>query len=197
MKCTIKCLLVLLFANFILLSNDLSAQECKSEVIITTNSLSSVIFINDSLIGRGKTKVLLSKGNYDLLIKQDAFKWNPEIYTTTFVIDSCNGVIKIDHNFNKNEIKSFSESSNNVIVPTPSKSFLDSDLFKVLIGTAVVFGGTSAYYKLKADDNFDLYNSSGKQDYLDKTNKYDLISGIAFGALQINFGVLIYFFLKE
>jgi hypothetical protein len=78
-----------------------------------------------------------------------------------------------------------------------NKNFLNSDFFKLLVGSAIIFGGTAAYFKLKADDNFDEYNSTNIQRFLDNTRKYDLISGIAFGALQINFAALIYFFLVD
>ncbi|MCX6150265.1 MAG: PEGA domain-containing protein [Ignavibacteriales bacterium] len=77
------------------------------------------------------------------------------------------------------------------------ESFLKKDLFKILFGTAVILGGASAYYKLKADENFDKYNQTKLNDYLNKTHEYDLISGIAFGALQLNFGALIYYFLID
>ena len=77
------------------------------------------------------------------------------------------------------------------------EDFLQTNLFKILVGTAILFGGTSAYYKLKADNNFDQYNSTNIQDYLNKTHRYDTISGILFGALQLNFAALIYFFHED
>jgi hypothetical protein len=76
-------------------------------------------------------------------------------------------------------------------------SFFQQDLFKILLGGLVVLGGTTAYFKLKADEKFEDYQFSGDQKLLDQTRKYDLISGITFTALQINFGVLIYYFLIE
>lgn len=76
-------------------------------------------------------------------------------------------------------------------------SFSRTNLFKVLVGSAVALGATAAYFKLKADDNFDKYNSTNDKKYMDNTDRYDLISGVAFGVLQINFGVLIYYFLND
>lgn len=76
-------------------------------------------------------------------------------------------------------------------------SFYERDLFKILLAGIVVLGGTTAYFKLKADDKFEQYEITGDQKLLDDTEKYDLISGITFTALQINFGVLIYYFLSE
>jgi hypothetical protein len=77
------------------------------------------------------------------------------------------------------------------------RSFFERDIFKILTAGILVLGGTSAYFKLKADDKFEQYEFSGDGKLLDETRKYDLISGISFTALQINFGLLLYFFLVE
>jgi len=77
------------------------------------------------------------------------------------------------------------------------ESFFYSTTFQILAGTAIALGAVTAYYKLKADDKFDEYQSTGNQDLLDETNKYDLVSGITFTALQINFGFILYKFLTE
>ena len=44
---------------------------------------------------------------------------------------------------------------------------------------------------------FDEYQIVGDPALLDQTDKYDLISGITFTALQINFGLIIYLFLTD
>jgi hypothetical protein len=85
----------------------------------------------------------------------------------------------------------------NYIGEVKGKSFYKKDLFKYLVAGIVVLGGTSAYFKLKADKKFDTYKITGEQGLLDQTHKYDLISGITFTALQINFGTLIYLFLSD
>ena len=77
------------------------------------------------------------------------------------------------------------------------KKFYEKDIFKVLIAGIVVLGGSTAYFKLKADNRYETYQATGEQSYLDQTNKFDLISGISMGALQINFGILIYYFLTD
>jgi hypothetical protein len=75
-------------------------------------------------------------------------------------------------------------------------SFIESPLKEILMGSAFVLGAASAYFKLKANDKYERYLDTRDENYLDQTNNLDLYSGIAFGALQINFGVLIYYFLK-
>ncbi len=77
------------------------------------------------------------------------------------------------------------------------ESFFEQNIFKILVGGIVALGGISAYYKLRADDNFDQYQFTGNRYYLDQTHKYDLISGITFGAVQVGFGFLIYYFLSD
>lgn len=80
---------------------------------------------------------------------------------------------------------------------TKSTNFADSPYFKILIGTAVGLGGLAAYYKIQADQSFEKYEQTNQQKYLDETDKFDNMSGIAFGVLQINFGALIYFLLSD
>ncbi len=77
------------------------------------------------------------------------------------------------------------------------KSFYERPVFKYLIGGILVFGAATAYFKIKADNAFSDYQKTQKQTSLDSTHRYDLVSGIAFGALQINLGILIYHFLTE
>ncbi|MGE5430517.1 MAG: hypothetical protein ACM3QX_05545 [Syntrophomonadaceae bacterium] len=77
------------------------------------------------------------------------------------------------------------------------ESFFKTNMFKVLLGTAVAFGSAAVYFKIKANNTYDEYNLSRDSALLDRTNRYDLYSGIAFGALQVNFGALIYFFLVD
>jgi hypothetical protein len=77
------------------------------------------------------------------------------------------------------------------------ESFYESTLFKLLVGTAIALGATTAYYKLEADKNFDEYQITGDPALLDQTDKYDLISAVTFVALQIDFGLILYLFLTD
>ncbi len=76
-------------------------------------------------------------------------------------------------------------------------NFYKKPIFKYLLGGIVVLGAATAYFKIKADDSFSDYQRTTNNLFLDDTHKYDLLSGIAFGALQINLGVLIYYFLND
>ena len=76
-------------------------------------------------------------------------------------------------------------------------SFFESTAFRLFVSGIVVLGGITAYYKIKADKRYADYQASGDGNLLTETRKYDLISGISFAALQVNFGFLIYYFLSD
>lgn len=78
-----------------------------------------------------------------------------------------------------------------------NNGFFKSTTFKVMLGSAVLLGGTSAYFKIKGDKKYETYLINKDQQLLDEVNRYDLYSGIAFGLLQINFGYLLYKFIIE
>lgn len=77
------------------------------------------------------------------------------------------------------------------------KSFIDSPTFKIVLGTAIIFGTSAAYFKLEADNYDSKFMDTKSQKYLNKRNDFDIYSGISLGLLQINFGYLIYRFLSD
>ena len=67
-------------------------------------------------------------------------------------------------------------------------------LFSALTAGAVI---SSYYFKKIANDNYDEYVLNHNQSSLDKTKKYDLISGISIGFFQAGLaGLLYYLFIK-
>jgi len=154
--------------------------------------------------------------------KKIAFNFNSDIYLQTepedvYVYNERDSLIGhsplfISNSFNKLNLSKPGFESKTVAVNTlipnekiklrftgveTGKSFFEKDLFKYLLGGIVVLGGATAYFKLKADDKFEDYQFTGDQKLLDQTRRYDLISGISFTALQINFGLLLYYFLTD
>ncbi len=145
-------------------------------VYLQTNPADAYVFNDDKLIGH--TPLKLKAENQNLLLKKNGFK---DKYITINQIEE-NKTISLEQLFNGKEI---------------SESFFVTTEFKILLGSLVALGGATAYYKLKADKKFDEYQFTGSGELLDQTRKYDLISGITFGLVQINFGILVYYFLFD
>lgn len=146
----------------------------RSELLLRTEPDDAYVYSGDSLIGHtplflptGLSKVKLTKPGYE----------NNEVD-----LSSYKGNEKINLKFTGKEVQ---------------ESFFKSTMFKVLLGGITALGAVTAYFKIKADNRFDEYQLTGNKEMLDKTHTYDLISGISFAALQINFGLLIYYFLND
>jgi len=77
------------------------------------------------------------------------------------------------------------------------RSFAESYWFPVLLGTAAVLGGVSAYFKTEADKKYDEYLNKRNQLLLDETNRLDLFSGVTLGLLEVNLAYIIYQLLSE
>jgi hypothetical protein len=78
-----------------------------------------------------------------------------------------------------------------------NESFYKSTAFKLFIGGIVALGAVTAYFKIKADNRFADYQINPDPGLLKKIQRYDLISGITFAAVQINFGLIIYYLLSN
>lgn len=146
----------------------------KSEVYLNTEPQDVYVYQDSELIGH--TPLFLPINSEDIVLKKPGFE------DRSLPPDELASGTKIILKFNGEPV---------------NKSFFERNIFKILVGSIVALGGVTAYFKLKADNNFDKYLSSGDKYFLDQTNKYDLISGISFGALQVSFGFLIYHFLSE
>lgn len=144
-----------------------------SEILIETVPSDAYVFFNDTLIGFTPVKV---PGNLsELKIIKPGYR-EKKIHLSDVSLHP----IKLDFNGTlKNE------------------PFVNTTMFKILTGSAIVLGAVTAYFKLKADDKFDEYRFSGDKKLLDETNRLDTISGISLTLFQINFGYIIYRFLAE
>lgn len=148
--------------------------QIRSTILLNTEPPDAEVIINNSVEGR--TPLILNNNYENLLIRKKGYS-EKKIKLSGL---RAGDIIHLDY-----------------IGVDNDKSFFQKDIFKILMGSIIVLGGTSAYFKIRADDKFEEYQVTGEGELLDKTRKYDLISGIIFGALQINFGILIYHFLVE
>lgn len=144
------------------------------EVLLNSSPQDVYVFYKDSLIGNTPMFV---EGKFERLTLQKSGYDKLNISSSDIT-----------------PIKTFTLKFNEQI---REESFFERDIFKVLTAGIVVFGGATAYFKIKADNKFEEFEFSGNGKLLDETRKYDLISGITFTALQINFGLLLYYFLIE
>ena len=166
-----------------LISEEINLTDCNdkvfnytlnSELILRTNPQDVYVFENDSLLGHTPLKLSQSFGTLRL--------YKPGFDEKLITHDEIGIDETVDLNFTGER---------------GEESFFKSNAFKILVGSIIVLGGTSAYFKLKADDIYDEYQITGDNALLNKTRDYDLISGITFGVLQVNFGIMIYYFLID
>ncbi len=155
--------------------NDTTLQyNFNKEVLLNTEPQDVYVFSNDSLIG----------------------------YTPLLIPMELNN-IRLEKNDFESKIISYSDFGINKPVKLnytgeyDDGNFFDKTLFKILIGTMVGLGVTTAYLKLEADDKFAEYKLTGDPALLDQTNRLDTLSAVTFVALQINFGAIIYLFLVD
>lgn len=145
-----------------------------SRVLLDTDPGDATVFSGDSLLGY--TPLFLNGGLNSLRIEKTGYETRSVDYSTFGL---------------KNTIPL------KFIGKIEKESFIDKTLFKVLVGSMIVLGAVTAYYKIEADNSFEEYEFTGDPALLDRTDKFDLISGITFAAFQINFGVIIYYFLAD
>ena len=161
------------------LSSDLdsvnsTSDEIMKEVLLNSSPQDANVFFSDSLIGH--TPLFVQNSFKHLTLKKNGY----DDVKISFDDITPGKIVPMSYNGQERE-----------------KSFFEKDIFKILTAGIVVLGGTTAYFKIKADNKFEEYEFSGNSSLLDDTRKYDLISGITFTALQINFGLLLYYFLIE
>lgn len=150
------------------------SMNLEKEILLQTDPDDVYVYEGDKLLGN--TPLLLSRSIETVKLKKEDYRTaNMKLSQVNF-----NHPVKLDFT---GELK--------------SKNFTETPYFGLLIGTAVGLGAVAAYYKIQADQSYDKYEETKERKYLDDTNSFDNISGIAFGALQINFGALIYFLLSD
>jgi len=143
-----------------------------SKTLLRSDPEDAYVYRNDSLLGN--TPLFIDKQSGVIKLKKHGYE------DMSAEIANLQGVLKLKTSGMGNY-----------------ESFYKRNLFKYMIGGLIILGGTTAYFKLKADDKFGQYELTGDDKLLRETRRYDLISGITFGALQINIGLILYYFLSE
>ena len=89
-------------------------------------------------------------------------------------------------------------NNNNIVIKNCSNLFsTPREIVPLAISGAVIIGSsiTSFYFKRLANDRYDEYINTGDRDKLNQTKKYDIISGVALGALQVGLVSFLYYLL--
>lgn len=191
-----KYLAIVFLFVYTLPTSNVVAQDCKAKVNVNTNNTQAIVFIDTMMVGKGNVQTELSLGTHVIRIKEAMYKWGQKEIVDTVSIADCTKPLTFDYNFTSEK-----EQPTNLDIykvdGKNGKSFFTSTTFKLLLGSAAVLGGVAAYYKIKADSKYDEYLKSKDVSMLNEVDRLDLISGISFGLLQINFGYLIYKFLTD
>lgn len=148
------------------------SYNLKEKRLLTTEPQDAYVYFNNILLGH--SPIFLTRELTPLTLTKPGYQAR--------TINSFNQgeAVKLDFIGKKEEV-----------------SFYQTGAFRWLLAGIAVFGGTTAYFKLKADRKFDEYQETGNDEFLRQTRQLDLISGITMGALQINFGLLIYYILTD
>lgn len=141
----------------------------RDQLLINSTPQDAMVFVEDSLIGF--TPLLLYNSVSNITLKKNGYAENQ------LSINSSSSQLNVQLEF---------------IGQTKKVSFFDKDISKILFASMIALGATTAYFKIKADNSFDEYLRTGNTELKDRTNQYDLVSGITLGLTQINFGFLIY-----
>ena len=145
-----------------------------SESLLNTVPQDVYVFSADTLIGH--TPLLLPPNINNLVLKKEGYE---------------------EMNINLREYDLNDRIELKPVFIEHKDNFFESPLFFYMSGSLLVFGAVTAYYKLEADEKYAEYQVTGEEALLEETHKLDTNSGIAFTALQINFGMLVYFFLTD
>jgi hypothetical protein len=143
-------------------------------LLLDSNPQNVYVIKEDSLIGF--TPLLLEEGYNSLLLQKPGYA---------------------DKVVSQQDIASGVKPELQFIGQVKGESFYESTIFKILVGTAIALGATTAYYKLEADKKFDEYQQTGNPAALEDTDKYDTISAVTFIGLQISFGLILFLFLTD
>ena len=95
----------------------------------------------------------------------------------------------------------FTKLTQSSLKPQPKSKRLTQYLMISSIGATILSGLTSVHYHDKANYYYHQYLKSGNpqqmDNYFDKSQHYDRLAGISYGAFQINFLAAVYFFIKS
>ncbi|MDP4116344.1 MAG: PEGA domain-containing protein [Bacteroidota bacterium] len=185
----------ILFISLLISASGLFAQKNDSLLVKTGNAAKNKPFY----LSGGVNDIYLNSTPQDAYV----YKGDSLLGHTPLFLKSGTGVVLLEKpgykgiEFNLSLQRNSATVNLNFEYPAIKEKFYQKPIFKIIVGSVVALGAASAYLKLKADRHYENYLNSGSNNELKSTRKYDLLSGLSFGALQINLGILLYHFLKD
>ena len=180
-------------------------QDCTGIAVIKTDSPVSVILIDDTLKAENGAETVLPRGEHSLRIVRNPEEWESPVIIDTLRIEKCDSVYYFAYSMRdirdlrrgilRGDSLTGEEKRDLLLNFSRPKNFTHSAEFKWLLAGVVAFGGAAAYLKIEADKRYDEYQETGEERFLDETRRYDVLSGISFGLLQLNFLYMVLSFL--
>lgn len=157
---------------------------------INSNPFNAEVYYKDSLLGLTPVRFASSeKLTGNILLKKKGYK------DESFNLE--------EYNFEKGEeifLKSIFSGEEKIVFKDKKTNFVkERSLTGILTsGILAITTGMLAYNtKEKANDFYNQYLDNRNQDNLDKTNRYDIYSGISLALMQVSIAGLIYFLFLE
>jgi hypothetical protein len=184
-----------LCAAIFLLALPVMAQSTDSIAVnLTVSAPSPSVAFDNRIIAGNEINLRLPAGIYPVTIYKNIRSWDSPLLVDTLRINNIQTVLQKEYAFPVAETKC---AISPPVKAVPVESFAQSGLFKMLIGGFLLSGGTAVYFKHKADIEFDAYTFTKNEAARTRAKTYDAISGAAFAGMQINFGLLIFYFLTN
>ncbi|MCH8941719.1 MAG: hypothetical protein IIA48_04670 [Bacteroidetes bacterium] len=176
------------------------AQGTNTEVITRLTISSSNFYLDGKLLNNIGTELTLNRvNNFSIFNVNEKYSFESigtDINTNLFYKNKYRTFIN-KTNINYFNKKDFNNIKFDFTNENEEEFFYDKPIFKIMLGSFVALGAATAYFKIKADKRFDNYKKTNNTSLLDDTNKYDAISGVTFALMQVNLGVLVYYFLRD
>lgn len=152
---------------------------------ISSSPSGAAVYYKDSLIGKTPT-VFYSKSDINVItINKAGYE------KITIPVDKNNSKIDVE----------LQPTEQNILFHQNKYLSKDGNKLQVSIyvaaGGAVVFGATAAYTKIKADEYYKRYRTTGNKNLLNKVRKLDTYSGISLVVTQASSLLLTYLLLSK
>lgn len=177
---------------------DTSTARNVARVTIECASDSAMVFIDDVCLGMTPLSIdTLSEGTHIVRL----FQSRPSNWYAAAISDS----ILVKRGESREHHYSFPST---LTIPPPGQP-VGPDLFEtgfgrispsrlyISGGTAIVAGGISAYFKIRADNSHDAYLLTGDPAKKDEYHRFDTISAISLIVAQTGLALFAYFLISE